>query len=143
MAKATKAPTEKHPRGRPTEFRPEYCDRIIEMGKAGMSIAQMAMGFDVCRNTIKTWAAEHPEFLTAYTRAKDYSQAWWEQSAQTGLLTPGYNASLWAKSMAARFPDDYTDRNKTELTGAGGGPLSQSIEVSFVGANKGSVSEQT
>jgi len=30
---------------------------------------------------------------------------------------------LWAKVMAARFPDTYSERNKVELTGKDGNPM--------------------
>jgi len=61
--------------------------------------------------------------LDAFTRAKQLSQDWWETKAQTGLETPGFNASLWSRSMAARFPDDYTERQKREMTGKDGKDL--------------------
>jgi hypothetical protein len=108
---------------RPSEYREEFCDRIIELGKQGKSVVQMACELDVVKQTLHNWAAEHPEFLDAFTRAKQWSQDWWENKAQTGIETSGFNASLWSRSMAARFPDDYTERQKRELTGKDGGPV--------------------
>lgn len=111
---------------RPTDYRAEYCERVIELGREGKSHAQMAAAIGVARQTLYNWAAEHPAFLDAITYARDLSQAWWEEQAQSGIhLGSGFNASLWAKSMSARFPDDYTDRQRRELTGAGGGPIEQ------------------
>lgn len=109
--------------GRPSDYRPEYCEQVIQLGRAGKSKAQIAAELDVCRNTLDNWAGTHPEFLNALTRARDFAQAWWEDKAQTGLEQSGFNASLWSRSMAARFPDDYTERQKRELTGANGGPV--------------------
>lgn len=111
--------------GRPSDYLPEFCERVIELGRMGKSKAQIAADLDVCRNTLDNWATVHPEFLNALTRARDFAQAWWEDKAQTGLETSGFNASLWSRSMAARFPDDYTERQKRELTGANGGPVEQ------------------
>jgi hypothetical protein len=113
------------PAGRPSDYKPEYCEQVIEMGRLGKSIVQMACGLDVVRNTLDNWAAEHPEFLSSFTRAKQLSQDWWENAGQTGMLTPGMNAGIWSRSMAARFPEDYTERQKRELTGAGGGAIQQ------------------
>ncbi len=118
--------------GRPTDYLPEYCERVVELGRQGKSQAQIAADLDVCRNTLKNWAAAHPEFLTAITRARDLSLAWWEDKAQNGLETSGFNASLWSRSMAARFPDDYTERKQTELTGRGGGPVEQVTRIERV-----------
>ena len=111
--------------GRPTDYLPEYCERVIELGREGKSKAQIAAELDVCRNTLDNWASQHAEFLSAITRARDLSLAWWEGKAQSGLETSGFNASLWSRSMAARFPDDYTERQKREVTGANGGPVQQ------------------
>jgi hypothetical protein len=45
---------------------------------------------------------------------------------------PKLNASLWSRSMAARFPKKYRESVKQEITGADGAPLLTGIEVSFV-----------
>lgn len=111
--------------GRPTDYDPAHCERVIELGRAGKSKAQIAADLDVARQTLENWAKVHPEFLDALTRARDLAQAWWEDKAQVGLETPGFNASLWAKSVSARFPDDYTERQKREITGKEGGPIEQ------------------
>lgn len=116
--------------GRPSEYRPEYCERVIELGRQGKSVVQMACDLDVVKQTLHNWTAEHPDFLDAFTRAKQLSQDWWETRAQEGLVTPGFNASLWSRSMAARFPDDYTERQKKEVTGKDGKDLMPSrVEV--------------
>lgn len=109
--------------GRPTDYRPEHCQQVIDLGRLGKSHAQIAATLDVARQTLHNWAATHPEFLDAITRARDLAQSWWEDKGQGGLDQPGFNASLWAKSVSARFPDDYTERQKRELTGRDGKDL--------------------
>lgn len=117
---------------RPTDYRQEYCERVIELGREGKSVTQMACALDVVKQTLHNWAAEHEEFLDAFTRAKQLSQDWWETKAQDGLEKSGFNASLWSRSMAARFPDDYTERQKREVTGANGGPVQQTHRIERV-----------
>lgn len=111
----------KRPRGRPTMYRPEYCERVIEMGRDGKSITQMAatLGFD--KVTLLDWRAAHPDFATALTRATALAQQWWEDRGQSGLGDRNFNAALWMKIVASRYRDDYADRK--EITGANGGPL--------------------
>lgn len=111
--------------GRPTDYRPEYCEEALNLGREGKSHAQIAAALDVSRQTLHNWAKAHSEFFDAITHARDLAQAWWEDQGQIGLTTSGFNASLWAKSVSARFPDDYTERQKRELTGANGGPVEQ------------------
>ncbi len=110
-------------KGRPTAYRPEYCEQIVELGKQGKSTVQMACAFDVSRQTLHNWASDHPDFMDAFTRAKQFSQDWWESQAQLGLTADRFNAALWSRSMAARFPEDYQERKGVELTGANGGPV--------------------
>lgn len=113
----------KRPVGRPTKYKPEYCEQIIELGKAGKSIAQMASHFDVDKASIFDWAAAHEEFSTALARAKAHSQTWWENTAQNNMDNRNFNAQLWLKSVASRFRDDYTEKQVTEITGADGGAI--------------------
>lgn len=99
--------------GRPTDYLPAYCEQVKAWGKEGRSKAQIADRLDVARQTLDNWAAVHPEFLDALTRARDSAQAWFEDKGQDGLTAPGFNASLWAKQVSCRFREDYTE--KTEV----------------------------
>jgi len=114
------------PDGRPSEYKPEYCDLVIECGKQGMSIAEMASACGVVRQTLFNWCDNYPDFLEAFTRAKNESLCWWELQARVGLYNRdgvSLNSSLWSRSMAARFPDEYTERRKEEISGKDGLPL--------------------
>lgn len=111
------------PAGRPDEYKPEYCEKVIDLGRRGYSHAMIAAELDVARQTLYNWSDRHPEFMDAITRARDLAQAWFEHKGMNGLETQGFNASLWAKQVSARFPDDYTDKSKQELSGPNGGPV--------------------
>jgi hypothetical protein len=118
---------------RPSDYRPEYCERVIELGKQGYSVVEMADELDVSRNTLETnWPAAHPEFLEALTRAREASQAWWEKAGRTGMLMSGFNSSVWSRSMAARFPRDWREVKGTEHTGLNGGPIETTSKVERV-----------
>ena len=131
MAKKPKAPpavptmdAPKRPVGRPSQYRPEYCERVIELGKEGASPAQMAADLGIShRNTLDDWAEVHPEFSEAYTHARTQAQAWWERKGMNGLEAERFNALVWKTSMQARFREDYTERRVQENTGKDGGPI--------------------
>jgi hypothetical protein len=108
---------------RPSEYDPAYCDQVIEYGARGKSLTWMAAELGVCKQTVHNWMKQFPEFLDAMTRAQALAQQWWEDAGQNALLTPGFNSSVWSRSMAARFPDDWREKTSTELTGANGGPV--------------------
>lgn len=105
--------------GRPTEYKPEFCELVVELGKKGYSEAQIAAEIGVTRKTLKNWEDQYPEFFYWNGLSKEHAQAWWESLAQNQMLapTPGFSSGLWAKSMSARFRDDYTERTKQEVTG--------------------------
>ena len=118
VKKPEKNPEPKRPVGRPSTYKPEYCDEVIELGRQGKSPAQIAANLDVARTTLIQWADEHPEFMTALTRAKTFEQAFWEDEGFKGMKADKFNATVWTKSMQARFRDDYTERQETKHSGA-------------------------
>jgi len=105
-----KAIKEKRPVGRPSLYRPEYCEKVIELGRAGCSPAEIASDLDVDRATLIRWTDEHEDFRTAITRAKIHEQAWWEKAGKAGMIADKFNAAVWTKSVSARFRDDYCER---------------------------------
>lgn len=120
------------PAGRPSSYDPAFCERVVELGDMGASIAEMAYELGVSKPTIHTWAETHEEFLVAFTRAKLASQVWWERKGRTGMekSSQEFQASIWSRSMAARFPEDWREVKGTELTGSNGGPV-QVTEVAW------------
>lgn len=125
---------ETNPVGRPTLYRPEYCDRVRAWGREGKSKAQIAAELGVARRTIDYWADANPEFLLALEEAHDYALAWWENTGMAGLPHGVMNASVWSRSMAARFPADY--REEHGIVGPGGGPIVTRDETQGIGAVK-------
>lgn len=103
--------------GRPTLYRPEYCEVVIEAGKEGKSRVEIADDLDVDRTTIDNWAKAHPDFFRALARAKDAEQAWWERQGRTNITAQHFQSSMWSRSMAARFPDDWREKQDMNLNG--------------------------
>ena len=130
---------EKRPVGRPSTYNPEYCKRVVELGKKGKSIEQISAALDTPLRTLYLWRDTHPEFMQALEDAKAYELSWWEDQAHSYMIEtkdgPRLNHSLWSRSMAARFPKKYRESVKQEITGADGAPLLAGIEVSFIKPN--------
>jgi hypothetical protein len=121
--------TEKAGAGRPSLYNPAYCEKVVEWGREGMSLVEIACEIGVVRQTLYDWEQAHPEFLDALTRARAECQAWWERQGRVNLATQGFNASLWAKNMGCRFKGDWTEKTQTELSGPDGGPIPTTITV--------------
>lgn len=104
------------PAGRPTDYRPEFCEIVKELGKQGKSLAEIGSELGIVRSTLLSWERENPEFSEAMALARLYSQGWWESIGRNHVVEDKdgakVNSSLYSRSMAARFPDDW--REKTE-----------------------------
>lgn len=130
---------EKRPVGRPSLYDPKYCEEVIALGRIGKSIEQIAANLNVSLRVLYDWRDKHQEFLHALEDCKTFEQAWWEEQASAYMVenkeSDRLNATLWSRSMAARFPKKYRESTKTEITGADGAPLLSGIQVSFVKPN--------
>jgi transposase len=128
--------TEKRPVGRPSLYDPKYCEEVIALGKIGKSVEAIGAILGVGTKTLYNWRDQHEEFLHALDMAKEFELQWWEDIAQTHMIenkeSDKINASIWSRSMAARFPKKYREQVKQEITGADGAPLLAGIQVTFV-----------
>lgn len=64
--------------GRPTEYRPEYCELVIEKMGEGFSLTAFAGYIRVARETIYEWIKVHREFSDAVSRGKPARVYWLE-----------------------------------------------------------------
>ena len=130
---------ETKPFGRPTLYDPAYCDRVRELGALGKSVEQISYNLGVSLRVMYDWKDKYVDFLHALDDAKMAEQNWWEDQAQAYMLEhkdgAKLNASIWSRSMAARFPKKYRESVKQEITGENGTPLLTAIQVSFVTPN--------
>ena len=110
------------PAGRPSLYKPEYCEAVLECGSRGLSLTAFAGEINVCRDTITEWMSVHPEFSLACKKA----QAKRTNFLETGMLEreatgPMVTARRFALANAA--PDEWREKVVQEQTGAGGGPI--------------------
>lgn len=117
------AVSDKRPVGRPSEYDPSFCERVIDLGKDGLSPAEIAAELGHPRTTMLLWGDTHPEFLTALQHARDLSLAWWEKQAREGLEKgAAFNAGLWKHAISGRFPTE-PYRERVQVTGPNDGPV--------------------
>lgn len=95
----------KHPGGRPSKYDKAKCTAIVECGRQGMCVAEMACELDVTRETIYAWAREIPEFSDAFTCAQELAEAYWAKQLRSGLQKPPseFQGPANLKYMAQRF----------------------------------------
>ncbi len=100
--------------GRPTDYKPEYCEMLIEHGESGLSFEAFAGVIGTTFKTLYTWADKHPEFLQAKKEFEAKSRVFWEKEGIEGLwststrnkdgstTSKSLNASVWIFNMKNR-----------------------------------------
>lgn len=104
---------QKHPGGRPSKYDPRFCEVAIKQGRLGRSRVAISCVIGISRENLADWEDRYPEFRHAMDEAMRLSQLWWEQAGQDGLTAGAgaFNAAVWSRSMAARFPRDWRDKH--------------------------------
>lgn len=105
--------------GRPSDFKPEYCERLIEHMAEGLSFESFAGVIGTSRKTIYNWEKANPEFLHAKEIGTEKSRLFWESIGTEHILnssesesttgvggsssSKSINASVWIFNMKNRF----------------------------------------
>jgi hypothetical protein len=61
--------------GRPTSYKPEYCELARNYCLLGATNEELAAFFDVTRRTVDNWIATLPEFAAAVREARGFADA--------------------------------------------------------------------
>ena len=124
------------PAGRPTKYKPEFCDVVVKVGEDGDTLVGMAEACDVDRATITNWMEEHPEFFSAVKRGLQKSQVWWEKQGRSATFgaVPGFNPTSYIFNMKNRFPSDWREKQDVDLTSSDGTMTPNVIERIIVQA---------
>lgn len=111
----------KNPVGRPTAYKPEYCQMLIEHMKQGFTFDSFAGRLMVAISTLYVWEAAYPEFLEAKKVGRGCQQLTDEETLQkitqgkikngniTGLIFKMKNCHRWTD----RIEQEITARDKT------------------------------
>jgi len=75
------APVAKALIGRPSSYKPEYCDLVTRMSADGFSLTAIAGSIGVEPGTLSDWRRSFPLFDQACARAKAARLHWWENQA--------------------------------------------------------------
>lgn len=106
-------------RGRPTAYRPELAQAVIEDMCDGYSLGGFAGKLGIGRSTINRWMVDHPEFGEACTRAASVRQRWWETKAIEVATTGGQGSQgqmvIFGLINAGR--EDWKQRQEIEHSG--------------------------
>lgn len=91
--------------GRPTKYKPEMCERVIElMMEHGYSHAEMARELGIHYTTLLDWAEYNEDFSYALKNGDAMAEAWWMTAGREALRNPKeFNFQVWVANMNNRF----------------------------------------
>ncbi len=107
---------DKHPGGRPTKYRPEYCETVVELMKDGASKTEVCGTIGVCHDTLIEWQKKYPEFSEAVKKGVLLSSAWWEREGRQSLRDRDFSYTGWYMNMKNRF--GWRDKIEADVNGS-------------------------
>ena len=123
--KQTSSP--KHLGGRPSLYRPEFCEQISDAMAEGLSLEAAASACGIGPRTAFRWQDEYDEFRQAVEDGRARSLLFWERRA-IGLAKgePG-NAAVVTLGLKnrSRAASGWHDAQRLEHSGPEGGPIRQ------------------
>lgn len=75
----------KGPGGRPTDYKPEYCEMLIKHMAEGDSFASFSAIVGTCMDTVHEWAKVHPEFSDAKKKGMGLNLLFNERLMKSGI----------------------------------------------------------
>lgn len=124
--------------GRPTGYKAEFCQQLLELAAEGYSLVGFAGVLGVSRRTINEWIDVHPDFSQACQRAASGRMWFWETKlihvANTGGTGSQGQVAIFGVVNAARTADDMRANpwlHKAEIEHSGQISLSGVVDRMF------------
>ena len=90
-------------RWRPTKYRPEMCDKVIELMKEWAALVEVCAELDICEDTLHDWKKTNKDFSESISRWVQLSHSWWVKHGRKQLENPKFQHQLWYMNMKNRF----------------------------------------
>ncbi len=101
--------------GRPTKYKPEMCETVVELMKEGASQEEVIGSLDISKDTYYRWKEENKDFSDAIKRGIGLSRAWWEKEGRISLRDREFNYTGWYMNMKNRFK--WADKQEVKNSG--------------------------
>lgn len=114
------------PAGRPSKYKPEFCEMLVAHMGQGYSFESFGAIVDAHRDTLYEWEKQHPEFSDAKKKSKERCLFWWEKLGRHGAMglksmkirrdgkeeeidISRFNAAMWIYNMKCRFKENWKE----------------------------------
>jgi len=99
--------------GRPSLYRQEYCEQVINFMATGRSLTAFAGSIRVSLDAVYDWIRVHPEFSEAVSRARPARVKWLEDKLLKSRKGAETTAAIFALKNAA--PYEWRDQKYTQV----------------------------
>lgn len=111
--------------GRPTKYKPEYCEMLLTHMASGFSYLSFAGVVSVNYDTLYEWEKVHEEFSEAKKNGLAKNLHHWEQLGYQGMWhggkdQPSFNSTLWIFNMKNRHK--WTDNKEVPIAASTNAP---------------------
>lgn len=122
--------------GRPSKYKPEYCEKIVELMGSGLSKTASSAELDIHKDSLYEWEKVHPEFSDAIKQGQRKHILFWEKIGMQGVSgeLPGFNASAWIFTMKNKL--HWVDKSEQAVKHSGGTDNKITIELVDAGSGK-------
>lgn len=119
--------------GRPTKYKPEYCDVVREVMTKGYSKEAVAGHLEIAKDTLYQWEKAHPDFADALKEGVELSRLFWEKVGIdhiTHFAKSGkqLNSTAWIFNMKNRF--NWRDKTEVDVGNKGDEEFKFSFDLS-------------
>lgn len=102
--------------GRPTKYKPEMCQTVIDMMAEGCCIAEVCAKLLITQDTFHRWVKSKKDFSESYGIGRQLSEGWWSKLGRGGAMGQvPINSPTWIFNMKNRF--NWKDKTTTEHEG--------------------------
>lgn len=93
------------PAGRPTDYDPSYCEKLIAHMTMGLSFESFAATINTHRATLYDWVQKFPEFDDAKKKGIEKSLLWHEAHGNKSIAggNKNFNSTAWIFAMKNKF----------------------------------------
>lgn len=110
-----------NPVGRPSLYRPHYCDELVQLMSTGLSLTASMGEMGFTRRTAHDWAAQHPEFSHAIALGHAKRSAFLERKGISAESGPAVTFAVAALKNCN--PEDFREKQALEVSGPDGGAV--------------------
>lgn len=98
--------------GRPTKYKPQYCEEMLEMARTGRGPTAFAAQIGVARSSLYEWAKDNKAFSDALERSKQLVEEYLVEMGMENMFSKDFNTKIW--EMFLKCQHGWRDKDKTD-----------------------------